>query len=444
MPTERCAAGARARSISAALALACGACTITHRYTVPQPVVEPAPTRRVEAAVGVRFEPGLEAREQVSFAPGWGLTRIRSVTPVGRPVVSLCDDLLPRLFARTKLVSGTAPQEGVDAVLDVRLASFELRSPSGFDASPCRAHIVLGWDLTTPAGEPIARWTTETIGEQPPPVIGYCIGEAVALALQDAGRAFADRLLSDPAVRAWMSRRGIAPVQPPEPPRASPPPLPQLPEEAQAIRAADASVPEPSARPKPVVRAAPPEPGTSAMRAGIGWFSPHGTPGALEHPSSGIALLLGATYRPLRPLGIDVDLTYGHGEFSSSTAPSPGAFETKDGRMSLSSLGLSAGVRGIASLGELRPWAGGGLVILVSQLTLTGATLGFPGEVDESGVTGGAYVAGGLDLGFADKWLLGAQCRWTFAQQSFGNLSAGRAGNIGGPMCVGAVSRSWP
>ncbi|BDG05096.1 hypothetical protein [Anaeromyxobacter oryzae] len=445
MPGERWRAAARVRIACAIVALACGGCTFTHRETIPQPVVEPPPARRIEANVGVRFEPGLAERSGVASGPGWGWTSVRSVTPVGRSVEALCDRLLPSVFARTKPLSATASPEGVDAVLDVRLAAFELRSPSGFDATACRASIALGWELSTPTGEPIARWTTETVGEQQPPPLGSCIGDAVALALQDAGRAFVDRLLSDAAVRAWTDRRGIAVVAAPEPPRAPPPP-PSEPEGAPEPWATAASEPGPvsPAAPRPVVKAAPQTPGASALRAAVGWFSPRGTPGALDDPSGGIALLLGGTYRPRPWLGVDLDLTYGYGQFSSSTAPPPGTFETKGSRMSLSSLGLGAGVRGIAPLGILRPWAGGGVTVLVSKLTLAGTTLGFPGEVAESGVTGGVYAAAGLDLAVEKTWLLGGQCRWLFAEQDFGRLSAGQTGSIGGRMCVAAVSRTWP
>jgi hypothetical protein len=276
---------------------------------------------------------------------------------------------------------------------------------------------------------------------QPQPLLGRCAGEAVALALQDAGRAFSDGLLSDPAVRAWMDRRGIAatPAPPPAPPPPAPPPNP-LPEGAPA---AGAGEPPPSPA-KPVAQRAPHEPRSAAIRGGTGAFSPRGTPGALEAPSAGVAFLFGFTHRPLRPLGIDVDLILGFGRFSSSTAPPAGLFETKDSRMDLLSLGLSAGVRAIAPLGGFEPWAGGGLALMISKLALSGATLGFPGSVEESGVAPGAYLAGGLDLAVAEKWLLGGQCRWTYAEQKFGKLSAGSSGSIGGLTCFGALSRLWP
>ncbi|WP_242342848.1 hypothetical protein [Anaeromyxobacter terrae] len=416
---------------------------MTHRHAIPEPVVEPPPARRIEATVGVRFEPGLARREDVSSRPGWAWTSVRSVAPVGRSVEAMCDRLLPAVFAGTRPLSATAPPEGIDAVLDVRLAAFELRAPEGFDATACRATVALGWELSTAAGEPIARWTTETVGEQPPPALGSCIGDAVALALQEAGRAFVDRLLSDASVRAWMDSRGIAAVPAPELPRAPPAPSPREPEGAQDPWATEAGEPRP-VLPRPVVKAAPQMPGTLAFRGALGWFSPRGEPGALDEPSGGIALLLGATYRRMQSLGVDLDLTYGYGQFSSTTAPPPGMFETKSDRMSLSSLGFAAGIRGIAPLGILQPWAGAGVALLVSKVTLTGATLGFPGEVTESGVTGGAYVAAGLDLAVEKTWLVGGQCRWTFAEQGFRRLSAGRTGSIGGPMCLAAISRTWP
>lgn len=429
------------------LTLAGSGCTFTHRYTVPQPVVEPPPSLRIEGTVGVRYEPGLDGREHVATRTD-GLHQFRSVIPVGPSVRALCDDLLPRLFARTRPLAGPEPAQGLDAVLDVRLVSFDLRWPSGLGTSPCRAQVVLAWDLATPSGEPIARWTTEAVGEQPPPVLGTCIGDSVALALQDAGRAFVGQLLSDAAVRAWLERAGIAalPVaeRPPAPPR-SPPPVPgEASRAAQDPWAASGNEAGTPSRPRPVSKASPQKPGTSAFRVGAGWFSPRGTSGALEDPSGGVAFLVGATYHPLRPLGIDVDVTYALGEFASTTAPPAGTFETKSTRMQLSSLGFSAGVRGIAPLGHVEPWAGAGFVLLVSRLTLTGSTLGFPGEVEESGAAAGPYAAAGVDVAVGGKWLFGGQCRWTLAEQDFGRLSAGRPGNVGGPMCLAGLSLSWP
>jgi len=416
---------------AAALSLALGGCALTIRNTVPQPVVEPPPPSRIEAAVGVRLEPGMEGREDIRSTEGFlGLPGTRYVTAVGRAVVSLCDAFLPRLFARTKPVSGTAPPEGVDALLDVRLASFDL-APAEFPGpATCRAHLVVGWDLTAPDGEPIASFATDVVGVQPQPMLGRCVGEAVALALQDAGRSLAERLLSDPAVRAWMERRGIATAPAPPPPTTPP------------IGAEDAGESPPA--PTPVAQRAPLEPRSSAFRVGIGAFSPRGTPGALEKPSGGVAFLLGAMSRPLRPLGIDGDFIWAFGQFSSSTAPPPGLFETKAGRMDLTTAALSVGVRGIAPLGGFEPWAGGGLVLMLSKLALSGATLGLPGSVDESGITAGGYLATGLDLALGPKWIFGGQCRWTFAQQSFGKLSAGRSGSIGGLTCLGALSYGWP
>ena len=86
----------------------------------------------------------------------------------------------------------------------------------------------------------------------------------------------------------------------------------------------------------------------------------------------------------------------------------------------------------------------GGLVLIVSQLELGGSTLGFPGTIDELRAVPGAYLAGGLDAAIS-KVLLGFHCRWTFAPgMRFGQLSADRAGDVGGPACLGAVSLTWP
>lgn len=436
------AAWPRAAAIAATLAGA--GCTFTHRYAIPQPVVDPAPASRIDATVGVRYEPDLDAREVTSTHRMDVLTEFRSVVPVGTSVRALCDDLLPRLFARpVPLAPAGAATPGVDAVLDVRLASFELDWPRGAEERPCRARIALAWTLATAAGEPIAEFATEAVGEQPRRVLGDCIGDAVALALQDAGGAFARRLLSDPSVDAWLRRSGIvrvAPAAPATPARAAAEPS----QGAQVMWGAAPDADGSTAPPRPVRQAKPLAPGSSAIRFGAGPFRPQGTPGALEDPGTGVALLLGATYRPVRPLGIDLDLTTAFAEFSSSTAPPPGTFQTKSGRMQLASLGISAGVRGIAPLGAVEPWAGAGVMLVVSRLSLTGTTLGLPGSVDEDGVTVGAYAGAGLDLAVSEKWLVGAQCRWIAAEQDFGQLSANRTGNVGGPMCLADAEWTWP
>jgi hypothetical protein len=401
------------------------ACTVTHRYEIPTPVVEPAPPQRLAATVGVRYEAGLADKGQVrEIPPSFGVIGHRWVVPVGSSVVTLCDGLAPALFARVVPVPDAETPPGLDAVLDVRLDRFELSQPSGMESNPCRAHVVLSFALASPAGEEIARFDTDATAEQPPG-LGGCIGDAIALALQQAGRSFSSDLLASATVRSWMERRGLALETPPPPREESPEPGQEAP-------------------PRPVQPRGPLAPRTTAMRFGIGWGVPRGTPGALEDASGGIVLDLGGTYRPYPGLGIDFDAFFSHAEFSSRTAPPAGLFQTKDARMDLNTVNFSLGIRAIAPLGVVEPWAGGGVGLVVSKLTLGGSTLGFPGTVDS--VQGGpsAYLAAGLDAEILPKVLFGAQCRWTFAGVSFGDLSASRSASIGGPACLGAGTLTWP
>src|SRR5690349_20050422 len=149
-----------ARLIALAWLSCAAACTVTHRYAIPTPVVEPAPPQRLAAAVGVRYESGLAVKSEV-----------REVPP-SFPAVGI-------RFARVVPVPEAGITPGLDAVLDVALESFELSRPSGMESNPCRAHVVRSFALTSPADEEIARFHTDATAEQPPGLTG-CIGDAVA------------------------------------------------------------------------------------------------------------------------------------------------------------------------------------------------------------------------------------------------------------------------
>jgi hypothetical protein len=408
--------------------LGCAACTVTHRFEIPTPVVEPAPPRRIAATVGVRYDPGLADRAEMREIPAsFSTVGQRWVLPVGGSVVAMCEGLAPALFARVVPLAGAdAPPAGTDAVLDVRLENFEGSWPVGFATDPCRAHVVLSFAFTSPGGEEIARFAIDEAAEQPPGFSG-CMGEAVALAPQQAGRSLSRDLLASAAVSAWMERRGLALEARPSPP-----------EQAGS---------EPADAPRPILPHGPLPPRTSAFRTGIGWGVPRGTPGALEDPSGGLVLDIGGTYRPLRTsgiLGIDFDAIFSYAHFSSTTAPPPGLFQTKDARMSSETMNMTVGLRAIAPFGAVEPWAGAGVGLLVSPLSLGGTTVGFPGSIDELKAAPSAYLATGLDARASGRVLPGIQCRWTFAQMGFGELSAGRSGDVGGPACLGALSFMWP
>src|SRR5512133_1755140 len=200
---------------------------MTHRCAVPQPVVEAIPGGgRLPLAVAVRTAARTTPSE--TFEQRDEHHR-RGVDPVPPSRI---------MFARlaASLFEGRVADAGApapDAVLEVRVEEVRFAwTPIGF--APYAATVAYRVTLRAPDGAVVSEF--DLAGEGSRGVVWepatHCkgIGDAVALAMQDAGGKLVARLGTARAIATWLAARGVAaPVLAIRPAAAYPEPAPAAP-----------------------------------------------------------------------------------------------------------------------------------------------------------------------------------------------------------------------
>ncbi len=162
-------------------------------------------------------------------------------------------------------------------------------------------------------------------------------------------------------------------------------------------------------------------PRSAQIRVGLGVFRGDASAGKLDDPRTGVSVtMLGAEFRPLRALGVTLDLaTLGRG-FSGKTLPSPGGFAVPRG-IFLSSTSVGLGVRGILPGGPLEPWVGVTGQLVRTELSSSYSLFGLTGSGDPSGTAWSAGVDVGTGLLFyvGRGVQLGIEVRRLFSRASF-------------------------
>jgi hypothetical protein len=432
---------ARTRSgiVLVALLWAGSACTFTHRCTVPTPVVEAAPGARLPLAVELRYAPGSVPAE-VKDAAGWsGPTSDHvMIVDADAPTRALFDRLAASMFERT------VPPPPADLVLEIRLDRFRVGVvPFG----PFTGEVGYHAALRTPEGAEVAAFdvagAASVAGSLRQPLFCKGRGEAVALALQEAGAGAVRAMAESPQLAAWLAGRGV------EKPAFTVRAIDAYPTETAkpdetAIATASAT-PTPPATPTPV-RAGPPpapvQPRSFSVRGGLAAFRPETSAGKLEHPSGGLGVAyLGFGTRLLEWLSLDLPLEYVTRSYAATSVPHLTGFGP---RVTLDSTSFGAGLRVTPPVGArplLEPWLGAGARVVYTKLTVTyfGGLSG--GEPTDTAWSAGADVGGGLNLYPGGPWVLGFEARRIFGRASLAPLGAV---GIGGVVIGGSFGAAFP
>ncbi len=203
--------GTRVATLAFAAVCASGcAIRMTHRCGVPQPVVEAAPgAGKLPLTVAVRYLPPPGASEVLMQRDPHHLWTVDPAPPTR----ALFERLATSVFERRVDAPAGAPVAPVDAVLEVRVERLRFAwVPVGM--GPYTAAITYRATLRSADGAEIAALDLEGAGARGAvyELATHCkgIGDAVALAMQDAGGKLVTGLGADPAVVAWLGGRGIA------------------------------------------------------------------------------------------------------------------------------------------------------------------------------------------------------------------------------------------
>lgn len=421
-----------------ALAAYASGCSWTHRCAVPTPVVEAAPGPRLPIAVEVRYAPPAvpaEVTRANAYAVGFGPEH-RMVVSAVPPTRALFDRLAASMFERTV----SAPP--ADAVLEIRLDRFDVGTTLNGAFSDVAYHAT----VSTADGAEVATFAVEGASAVAASLrhLGFCgaRGEAVAVAMQQAGETLVQKVSESDALAAWLAARGIAPVR-----------FTVKPFEAYAERTSSTSAtPSPttsafaSEPPRAVpVRAGPPPaplaPRSFRLRGGLAQFRPESTAGKLEDPSKGLALtVFGGEFRLTSVLRTDIDLEISTRDYSAKYVPHYTGFGP---RTTLDSTSVGVGLRVSPPLGgrpRVEPWLGASARIIHTRLEVTYfGGLAYSEAHEAFGV--GADVGGGVSFFLGARWMLGLDARWRFARANLAPL--GSVG-IGGLLIGGSFGAVLP
>jgi hypothetical protein len=329
-----------------AVGAGCATPTFTHRCDVPQPVVEAAPGPRIPLAVTVRHSTARgfpEERSAVRMGHEW------TVEPLP-PSRAMLERLAASAFERVVLEpegAATVAPPGADAILDVRIGTVSYAWGGAFD--PYHARVVYRVALRDADGGAISEFDVDGVGTRNPFTWGtHCvgIGDAVAIAMQDAGAKVRAGLRQDSALDAWLAARpafsAAVDASPddrdlaPRRPAAGPAPQPGAPDTPSA--------PLPVTSPPPVRRAA-------HASARFGSFLPEETSGVLEGATAGWSLDVDLEMRFSPWLALAAEVGYALGSWTNATTGAG----TK-GHLDVGSWTMGGGLRGFLPGAVIEPW----------------------------------------------------------------------------------------
>jgi len=406
---ERAVPRRLASPLAAGLAAALTAgCAGTRTFTIPaaSPVLA-TPARKVPAAVGVYFPPdvpGRVATEEVSGAEG--PTKYRLL--IGDAVVDTYLALLPRLFQRAERVDNPGPPPAgsqLSGVLEVGLGRVDLALPTAFETRPCRVSLEQQYTLRDRAGAVVATLKASGSGEEPRGAIVECGGQAASSAIERAAEQFVREFANDPAAHAWVVALGGKPS------------LAEGPGEVTrtVARASESTEPETS------------EGRAFGVYGGGGYFWPSSPGSHLPSPQGGFDLLLGAAWRPLFWLGVNLEAQNLSSAYSAA--------------VDLNQTIFAPLARFTWPLGVVEPWAAAGPVLDFAYMTWLPA--GTTTQLNQSRFLFGGQVAAGVDVVVSANVELGARWQWLFVYGDFGAVVNGTA-PLGGQSVAVTGGYFWP
>lgn len=182
--------------------------------TVPlKPTTEGLPpSARLPLTMGLYFDAGFQAYEHEDRYQGL-------VMPIGRASVTLFREVFETLFEHAAPVATrpplAAPAPAVAAVIEPAVEAFDLGSGASESSEVSWAEIAYRLTLWSVQGNAIASWRVTGVGTAAADAsLGRrgAQGQAVDLAITNAGARLLDVFSSVPEVREWLRGMGVGPV----------------------------------------------------------------------------------------------------------------------------------------------------------------------------------------------------------------------------------------
>ena len=182
----------------------------------------------------------------------------------------------------------------------------------------------------------------------------------------------------------------------------------------------------------PVVHAQDETPGSrkAYFYASVGDLKAEETPGQLDGEGSSFGLVLGLGMPVRTYLAVDVEIAAYTSKYNTPplTAPFGGSIDT---RMRVTSSGIAGNARAFYEFSGGTLYAGGGIGMFWSDLTVTGTIFGFPATRTETDMSLGLQLMAGGELAISKESRLGVEYRRVFLKANFGELTNGSV-DVGG------------
>lgn len=164
--------------------------------------------------------------------------------------------------------------------------------------------------------------------------------------------------------------------------------------------------------------------------ASVGNFAGDETPGQLEGEGSSYGAVVGLGLPRSEHFAVDGEI----GAYSSKyntpplTAPFGGSV---DARMRVTSAGFAINAKAFSGMSRSALYAGAGIGLFWSDLTVTGTIFGLPATRTETDMAPGYQFIGGGEIAISRDARLGVEYRRVFLKANFGDLSGGTV-DVGG------------
>jgi opacity protein-like surface antigen len=176
--------------------------------------------------------------------------------------------------------------------------------------------------------------------------------------------------------------------------------------------------------------------GKGYMTFALGAFSPDSDP-QLRDPSGQYVLAVGGGFRQSRYLAWEIEFLVFEQRFDTPASVGPPLFGTISGRSTLDTGGLAGTAKLLYPHGGAEPYAGAGIGLYRTTLTITGQQFGFPGEFSDDSFDPAIHVVAGLDLHLSERSTLTIEGRKLWLDVEFSPVLAGTV-KAGGTMLLGA------
>lgn len=166
------------------------------------------------------------------------------------------------------------------------------------------------------------------------------------------------------------------------------------------------------------------------LYASVGDLKADETPGRLEGEGSSYGLVLGLGVPVRAHLALDGEIAAYSSKYNTPplTAPFGGSVDT---RMRVTSSGFAANARTFYEFSRGALYAGAGIGIFWSDLTVTGTIFGFPATRTETDMSLGHQLIAGGEVTISKEARLGVEYRKVYLKANFGELTSGSV-DVGG------------